>query len=193
MSTGPNNAAEVAQVLAARFDGLGIDYAVGRALALGFWGEPRGTLDIDVTLFVSPREPGVCVNYLLAVGCELSAAAARRSLAEDGFCRVEFQGTRVDVFLPTRVFFLEADDDHTLIRTHRKETLRDLRSLGEIKLFFKPHQFLRVHRNFMVNLRKIRAINQRPDGWQLRLQPPVNQVLPIGRTHETQLWRAFEN
>jgi len=53
---------------------------------------------------------------------------------------------------------------------------------------------MRIHRNFMVNLRKIQEIKQRPkgDGWQLRLQPPVNKVLSISRTYERRLWKAFE-
>jgi len=94
---------------------------------------------------------------------------------------------------PAKVFFLEADGDQTLIRTHRKKVIHDLRSLGEIESLFEPHQFLRIHRNFMVNLRKIQEIKQRPegDGWQLRLQPPVNSVLSISRTYERRLWKAF--
>jgi len=104
----------------------------------------------------------------------------------------EFRRVPID---PSQVFFLEADGDETLLRTHRKKVIRDLRSLGELEPMFQPHQFFRVHRNHMVNLRKIREIKQRPngDGWQLRLHPPVNQVLPIGRTYERQLWKAFRS
>ena len=95
---------------------------------------------------------------------------------------------------PSRIYLLEADADERIIRTHRKKIIRNVRSLGEIEPSFQPHQFLRIHRNWMVNLRKIREIRQRPngDGWQLRLQPPVNQVLSVSRTHEKQLWQAFE-
>ena len=47
MSTQPNNAAETAQVLAGRLEKLGVEYAIGGALALGFWGEPRGMSEQD--------------------------------------------------------------------------------------------------------------------------------------------------
>ena len=108
MSAQPNNAAETAQVLAGRLEKLGVEYAIGGALALGFWGEPRGTLDVDVTLFVSPKKTAECVECLLSVGCDFMLAQALRSLAEDGFCRVELQGMRVDVFLPIVAFYERA-------------------------------------------------------------------------------------
>ena len=94
---------------------------------------------------------------------------------------------------PATVYYLEADGEHTLIRTHRKRLIHDVRSLGEIEPLFTPHHIVRVHCNFMVNLRKVREIKQRPDGdgWQCRLHPPVNLVLSISRTYEKQLWRAF--
>jgi len=44
---------------------------------------------------------------------------------------------------PAKVFFLEAEGDQTLIRTHSKKVIHDLRSLGEIESLFEPHQFIR--------------------------------------------------
>jgi len=94
---------------------------------------------------------------------------------------------------PGKVFYLEAEEGDTLIRTRSKTPLRDVRSLGEVLPSFEAHLFLRIHRNYVVNLRRIREIKQRKDGdgWELKLHPPVNQILPIGRTHEAALWRAF--
>jgi hypothetical protein len=42
--------AEAAQQLAAALTERGCEYALGGALALGYWAEPRGTLDVDLTL-----------------------------------------------------------------------------------------------------------------------------------------------
>jgi len=137
MSISPNNAAEIARVLAARFDTFDIDYAIGGALALGFWGEPRGTLDVDVTLFLPPREPGVCVSRLTEVGCDLSPADARRSLAEYGFCRVEFQGTRVDVFLPIVDFYERARQRRKAVKLGGQTIwIWDAESLAVFKMMF---------------------------------------------------------
>lgn len=41
---------QVAEELAARLEAANCDYALGGAIALGFWSGPRGTLDVDVTL-----------------------------------------------------------------------------------------------------------------------------------------------
>ncbi len=45
----------------------------------------------------------------------------------------------------------------------------------------------------MVNLRRVRAIRRRPTGddWELKLEPPVNRVLPISRSHLEEVWKAF--
>ena len=94
---------------------------------------------------------------------------------------------------PAKVYLLEAVGDDTLVRTRAKRTMRDVRKLGELMSAFEPHGFLRVHRNHAVNLRRIREIARRKggEGWQVRLQPPVNLVLPVGQTHLASLWRAF--
>ncbi len=94
---------------------------------------------------------------------------------------------------PGKIYLLEADGDDTLIRTRSKHSIRDLRKLGDLMQVFSPHGFLRIHRNHAVNLMRIREIARRKkgEGWQVRLQPPVNLVLPVGETHLAELWRAF--
>jgi hypothetical protein len=44
------NSATVAKQLAKQLQMLGQEYALGVAIALGYWGSPRGTLDVDATL-----------------------------------------------------------------------------------------------------------------------------------------------
>jgi len=81
------------------------EYALGGAIALGYWGEPRGTVDVDVTLFMPPERPSECVWLLQDIGCQLAPVKAAESLREHGFCRVTFAGTDVDVFLPLVPFY----------------------------------------------------------------------------------------
>jgi hypothetical protein len=78
---------------------------VGGAIALGYWGEPRGTIDVDITLFLPPDRPSECVWLLQDIGCEFAPVKAAESLREHGFCRVTFAGTDVDVFLPLIAFY----------------------------------------------------------------------------------------
>jgi hypothetical protein len=79
-------AVDAAKAVAAALQAAGQEYALGGALALGFWVEPRGTLDVDVTLFILPEKPSSCVRLLQQIGCEINATDALSSLSEHGFC-----------------------------------------------------------------------------------------------------------
>jgi hypothetical protein len=104
----PTNAAIVAGRLAAQLESRGQEYALGGAIALGYWGVPRGTVDVDLTLYLSPERPSECIWLLHEIGCEFVTAEATESLREHGFCSVKFAGTRLDVFLPIIPFYEEA-------------------------------------------------------------------------------------
>ena len=83
------------------------------------------------------------------------------------------------------IYFLEADGPGTLVRTRSRERFRDTRSLGEIlDLLGRKAGFLRIHRNHAVNLRRIveLRIRRRGPDWEVKLAPPVNRLLPVGRT-----------
>jgi hypothetical protein len=101
----PTDAVTVAVFLAGGLHARGQEYALGGALALGYWGIPRGTVDVDVTLFLAPERPSDCIWLLQEIGCEVPVASAAESLREHGFCRVTFSGLNVDVFLPLIPFY----------------------------------------------------------------------------------------
>jgi hypothetical protein len=104
----PASATEIARQLAAALEAVKCDYAIGGAIALGFWARPRSTLDVDVTLFLHPTEVSGCLRLLESIGCTSVTGAAERSLSEHGYCQVEFGGGRIDVFLPLIPFYEEA-------------------------------------------------------------------------------------
>ena len=95
---------------------------------------------------------------------------------------------------PAEVYFLEAVGDQTLIRTRHARPLRDVRSLGELLPRFTPYGFVRVHKNHAVNLDRIREIRRRKKGadWELKLDPPVNRILPISRNALKKLLGSYE-
>ncbi len=101
----PLDAFEAAERIAALFEAEGYDYAIGGALALGYWATPRGTIDVDLTLYVSPNQPSECIRLLQRIGCDFSASRAQSTITEHGFCQVRFHGCRVDVFLPMLDFY----------------------------------------------------------------------------------------
>ena len=69
-----NNAACIAKRLAEQLDSRRVDYAVGGAIALGSFGCARGTIDVDLTLYLPAERPSECVWLLEDLGCELQAA-----------------------------------------------------------------------------------------------------------------------
>ena len=95
---------------------------------------------------------------------------------------------------PAEVYFLEAVGDQTLIRTRSARPLRDVRSLGELLPRFTPYVFLRIHKNHAVNLDRIREIRRRKKGadWELKLEPPVNRILPISRNALKKLLGSYD-
>ena len=93
---------------------------------------------------------------------------------------------------PADVYLLEASGGETKVRTRSRRSLIDVRPLGELLPCFEPHGFVRIHRSFAVNAGRIRNIRPRePEGWQVKLEPPVNRVLPVSRDLAAHLWRAF--
>ncbi|MBM4012270.1 MAG: hypothetical protein FJ286_12975 [Planctomycetes bacterium] len=104
----PIDPAEAAMRLARALDARGVAYAIGGALAFGYWGMPRGTLDVDITHYMPPEDTRGVIALLDAVGCVVDAERARGTLAEHGFCSATLAGLRVDVFLPIVDFYTVA-------------------------------------------------------------------------------------
>jgi len=127
----------VAAKLAKQLESRHQQYALGGAIALGYWGTPRGTIDVDVTLFLPPERPTECIGLLQDIGCEFSSAEARASLGEHGFCRVTFAGLRVDVFLPIAPFYEAAFARRRQVELDGQSVMIwDAESLAVFKLMF---------------------------------------------------------
>ena len=94
---------------------------------------------------------------------------------------------------PTDIYYLEAVGDETRIRLRSAKTLLDVRPLVDLFPHFRSQGFLRIHREYAVNLRRVREIRRRKKGrdWEVKLYPPVNRVLPVSRSVVAQLWEAF--
>jgi DNA-binding LytR/AlgR family response regulator len=79
------------------------------------------------------------------------------------------------------------------VRTRGRRRLRDVRALGEILDRLPPGQFVLIHRATAVNVDRVAEIRRRANGrdWELRLEPPVNRVLPVARGRLAALWEAY--
>jgi hypothetical protein len=102
------DAGEAAERLATALEAAGIPHAIGGALAMGVHGYPRGTLDVDLNLFVEPAELPNALKVLHSAGVEIDDAAAQARAGREGMFVGRLDGFRVDVFVPSIPFSHEA-------------------------------------------------------------------------------------
>jgi hypothetical protein len=93
------NALKVARRIAERLHEDGIAYGVGGALALGAWGAPRATKDVDITVFVPESELPRCLDALERAGIIVDRSEAARDVARIGMFKGRAGRILVDVFL----------------------------------------------------------------------------------------------
>jgi len=92
------DAVSVARRLADALERRGVPYAIGGAIAYGYFGAARGTQDVDINLFVSPDEAGPALEALVAAGVRLDPAAAIQRGHERGDAIGYYGLMRVDLF-----------------------------------------------------------------------------------------------
>lgn len=140
----PRSPTDVAFALAQSLERLGQEYAFGGAIALGYWGLLRGTMDVDLTIFLSPEQPEQCVRLLEQIGCEVPEAEAIALLKEHGLCRASYAGLRVDVFTPTIPFYQAAKDRRRLVPLKSGHIMVwDAETLAVFKMmFFRDKDFV---------------------------------------------------
>ena len=91
------------------------------------------------------------------------------------------------------IVLVEAQGEHTRIRLVGDRVFDDVRRLGDLEGLLRGHALLRVHRHTIVNLRHVAEIRRRPEGrdWELRLDPPMDLVVPIARQALSAVWAAY--
>lgn len=107
---------------------------------------------------------------------------------------VKVTSRRVVLLDADEVYYLESDGDDTWIRAARKTRLRSLRRLGDFEKALASVGFLRIHKSLVVNLDRVREVRTRAgddNDWEVKLDPPVNALLPVGRAYLQSLRRAL--
>jgi len=74
-----------------------IPHAIGGALALAYYAEPRATIDVDVNVFVSTERWQDVVSALTALGVD-AGKLDPNALRRDGQCRLWWGDNPVDLF-----------------------------------------------------------------------------------------------
>ena len=111
------NAFEVARRLAELLEADHIDYAIGGALALGIWGAPRGTKDVDLSIFVEPAELDTVFDVFERAGIMIDRAAAAGDVARTGLVRGMLGRVPVDAFISAHPHFLQMKERRQRIGT----------------------------------------------------------------------------
>jgi DNA-binding LytR/AlgR family response regulator len=103
----------------------------------------------------------------------------------DGVVRrlpVKYANGLIDLIEIDGIFYLEAQGEETLIRTKRKKPYKSVQRLGELAKKLPTPAFVRCHREYVVNLNRVRSLTPRKSrDYDLRLDPPVNRRIPIAR------------
>ena len=95
---------------------------------------------------------------------------------------VVYEDGRIDLIEMDRVYYLEAQREKTVVRTRRKKVYISLQRLGEIEKKLPKPAFFRCHREYIVNLNRVRSLDPRESrGYDIKLDPPVNKRIPISR------------
>ena len=92
----------VARGLADTLDSADLPYAIGGALALGYYTAPRGGVDVDINIFIAiPNEIDKALACLIGCGFEPDDLSTLHQTArDDGQFRGHLNGMRIDVFVP---------------------------------------------------------------------------------------------
>ncbi len=76
-----------------------IPHAIGGAIALGYYAEPRSTIDLDINIFLTEEDLKRVFEVLEKTGCKIDWEKALRSASERGDFRAYRDENRIDVFI----------------------------------------------------------------------------------------------
>ena len=95
---------------------------------------------------------------------------------------------RITLLERDQIFYVEAQGGDSLIRTARVKLFRHVEPLEEVQARLPSPPFFRIHRSYIVNLDRVFEIRLRGErDWGVKMDPPVNKVLPVSRDRYPEL------
>ena len=131
-------------------------------------------------------------------GPDLPGTAAGDPLAGPGSGRVPpsrvvaLRDDRWVLLDPREIRFAEADGNNVWLTSDQGRLLAAARGLDHLEHQLADKGFLRVHRRFLVNLGRVREVEQGFKGTlYLATDPQAHEVVPVARRHAPQLRQAL--
>jgi len=171
---------EVAGRLADRLDEDGLPYALGGALALGAWGVPRTTSDVDLSVFVGEEELDRLLDSLERTGVMVERDEARRSVTRTGLLVAHFGRTRIDIFIAHHPWHADMERRRVALCTPEGKTRWFLSAedtaLAKL-LYARPKDVQDLERLFLVQAGRLDLQYLRT--WLLRMVPSEDTRLGL--------------
>jgi hypothetical protein len=105
---------------------------------------------------------------------------------------VAFRQDRLVLLVPAEIRFAEVDHNNVWLMSDQGRLLAATRGLDRLEQELEDEGFLRVHRRFLVNLNRIREIEQGFKGSLfLHTDTRTHESIPVARRHLADVRRAF--
>jgi hypothetical protein len=99
---------------------------------------------------------------------------------------------RLILLLPTEIRYAEADRNTVWLSTDRGRVQASIRGLDNVDQALGQHGFCRVHRRFLVNLRRVSELERGVKGELLLITDPrAPEFIPVSRRHAPEVRRRL--
>jgi hypothetical protein len=173
-----------------------VRWAAGEALRQPHWrGFARlrvndGVLPVSLRpVFADNRLVGLVCEFGQQEGAEFVDVAGRRA----GPTRIiGVRDSRLVVLAPSEIRYAEADRNTVWLCTDRGRLQAAIRGLDNVDQTLRSHGFCRVHRRFLVNLRRVAEIERGAKGELFLITDPrAPEFIPVSRRHAPEVRRLL--
>lgn len=176
-----------------------VSWAAGAALARPRW---RGFARLVVTPGDTPMpvslRPLFVANRLVGMLCEFGQREGEEYTGDGhgpapGLKRIiGLRDNRMVVLVPAEIRYAEADRNTVWLCTDRGRLQAAARGLDNVDRALRPHGFCRVHRRFLVNLRRVAEIERGGKGELFLITDPrAPELIPVSRRHAPEVRRLL--
>jgi sigma-54 dependent transcriptional regulator, acetoin dehydrogenase operon transcriptional activator AcoR len=177
-----------------------VRWAVRESFAYQGWvGFARLLVKPDDTVMPVGLRPLFVANRLVGIRCEFGRQegeeyghASARVLSSGPKRIIGVRDSRLVVLAPSEIRYAEADRNTVWLNTDRGRLQAAIRGLDNVEQALRAHGFCRVHRRFLVNLRRVAELERGAKGeLSLITDPRAPEFIPVSRRHAPEVRRLL--